>query len=76
MRLFIITLSLLSIISFGHALAGYGRTLLGLAMRVDYVALGLAGGFAFGLLALWFYYKHRKEFYIDDDEISSGSQDL
>ena len=67
MRLFIITLSLLSIISFGHALAGYGRTLMGQDMLVDYVIWGLAGGFAFGLLAMWLYYAHRKDFFIYDD---------
>lgn len=76
MRLFIITLSLLSIISFGHALAGYGRTLFGLSMNVDYVAFGLAGGLAFGLLALWLYYIHRKEFYIDEQESSSDNRTL
>lgn len=73
MRLFIITLSLLSIISFGHALAGYGRTLLGLPMKLDYLTFGLAGGFAFGLLALWLYYRHRKDFYIDYDDRESSS---
>ena len=68
MRLFIITLSLLSIISFGHALAGYGRTLFGLAMNVNYVAFGLSGGVIFGLIALWLYCRHKKDFYINDDE--------
>ncbi|MBR0203872.1 MAG: hypothetical protein IJQ56_05860, partial [Synergistaceae bacterium] len=60
-------------ISFGHALAGYGRTLFALPMNVNYVAFGLAGGLAFGLFALWLYYRHRKEFYIDEDEQESDS---
>ena len=79
MRLFIITLSLLSIISFGHALAGYGRTLFGLAMNVNYVVFGLAGGIAFGLIALWLYYRHKNEFYINNDyehESRSDTQDI
>ena len=78
MRLFIITLSLLSIISFGHALAGYGRTLFSLPVNVNYVAFGLSGGVIFGLIALWLYCRHKKEFYINDDEHESRSdtQDL
>ena len=41
MRLFITTLSLLSVIAFGYALAGYGRTLFGQPARMDYILLGL-----------------------------------
>ncbi len=67
MRLFITTLSLLSVISFGYALAGYGGTMLGYAMRTDYVFYGLTGGFVFAGLALLLWYKHKREFFDYDD---------
>ena len=41
MRLFITTLSLLSVIAFGYALAGYGSSLLGGAINADYIIKGL-----------------------------------
>ena len=68
MRLFITTLSLLSMIGFGYALAGYGTSLLGNPVRVDYVINGLAGGgiCAGAALGLWFW--KRKEFYVEDGE--------
>ena len=52
MRLFITTLSLLSIISFGYALAGYGTSLMGNEIRFDYVVSGLSGGFFCGIYRL------------------------
>ena len=67
MRLFITTLSLLSIIGFGYALAGYGTSLLGNPVRADYVINGLSGGFFFGLTALGLWYWKRKEFFDYDD---------
>ena len=63
MRLFITTLSLLSMIGFGYALAGYGTSLLGNPIRVDYVIKGLAGGIVCGGLALILWYRHRKDFF-------------
>ncbi|MBR1672418.1 MAG: hypothetical protein IJ702_05780 [Fretibacterium sp.] len=68
MRLFITTLSLFSVIAFGYALAGYGRTMFGQAARMDYILLGLLGGFGFAALALWLWYRHRDEFFFKDDE--------
>ena len=47
MRLFITTLSLLCVISFGYALAGYGSSLFGGGMKWDYVIGGLSAGFVF-----------------------------
>ena len=54
MRLFITTLSMLSVISFGYALAGYGASLFGGVIIAEYVAGGLTGGIIFGGLALIF----------------------
>lgn len=68
MRLFITTLSLLSVIAFGHALAGYGTTLMGNEINSQYVIYGLAGGFIFGGLALFLWYRHRKDFFDYDEE--------
>lgn len=63
MRLFITTLSMLSVIAFGYALAGYGSSLFSDGINVDYVVMGLAGGFFFGGLALFLWYRHRKDFF-------------
>ncbi len=63
MRLFITTLSLLSVISFGYALAGYGISLMGNEINFKYVILGLSGGFFCGGLAMFLWYRHRKEFF-------------
>ncbi|MCR4817386.1 MAG: hypothetical protein K5841_00335 [Fretibacterium sp.] len=63
MRLFITTLSLLSVIAFGYALAGYGRTLFGQPVRMDYVLLGLLAGFVCGGIALWLWYRNRDKFF-------------
>ena len=63
MRLFITTLSLLSVIGFGYALAGYGTSLLGNPIRADYVFNGLCSGFGFGLVALGLWYWKRKDFF-------------
>ena len=70
MRLFITTLSLLSVIGFGYALAGYGTSLLGNPIRADYVIKGLCSGFGFGLAALGLWYWKRKDFfdYTDDND--------
>ena len=68
MRLFITTLSLLSVIGFGYALAGYGTSLLGNAVRSDYVVNGLAAGFACGGIALGLWYWKRKEFFDYDND--------
>ncbi|MBQ7543344.1 MAG: hypothetical protein IJT02_00180 [Synergistaceae bacterium] len=68
MRLFITTLSLLSMIGFGYALAGYGTSLLGNPVRVDYVVGGLAAGFACAGLALGLWYWKRRDFYDYDDD--------
>ena len=69
MRLFITTLSMLSVIAFGYALAGYGASLFGQGIITNYVVGGLSGGFIFGGLALFIWYRHRKDFfdYTDDD---------
>ena len=63
MRLFITTLSLLCVISFGYALAGYGSSLFGGGINVDYVAGGLIAGFIFGGLAMGLWYWKRKDFF-------------
>lgn len=68
MRLFITTLSMLSVIAFGHALAGYGTSIIGNDINTQYVIYGLAGGFFFGGLALFLWYRHRKDFFDYDDE--------
>ena len=62
-RLFITTLSLLCLIAFGYALAGYGRSLFGESVRLDYVVGGLGAGFVFGGLAMALWYWKRKDFY-------------
>ncbi len=67
MRLFITTLSLLSVISFGYALAGYGASIFGRGIIIEYLVGGLAGGIIFGGLALILWYRHRKDFF-DYDE--------
>ena len=67
MRLFITTLSLLCVISFGYALAGYGRSLFGESVRLDYVVGGLGAGIVFGGLAMILWYWKRKDFF-DYDE--------
>lgn len=68
MRLFITTLSLLCVISFGYALAGYGRSLFGAGVRMDYVIGGLSAGFIFGGLAMGLWYWKRKDFFDDEDD--------
>ncbi|MBQ7219742.1 MAG: hypothetical protein IJS28_02060 [Synergistaceae bacterium] len=68
MRLFITTLSLLSMIAFGYALAGYGTSLLGNPVKMDYVIGGLAGGFLCAGLALGLWYWKRKDFFDYDDD--------
>ena len=68
MRLFITTLSLLSVIGFGYALAGYGTSLLGNPVRTDYVVLGLGAGFVLGGLAMGLWYWKRKDFFDYEDD--------
>jgi len=63
MRLFITTLSLLSVIGFGYALAGYGTSLIGGGIKIEYVINGLAAGFLCGGLAMFLWYRHRKDFF-------------
>ncbi len=63
MRLFITTLSLLSVIAFGYALAGYGSSLAGGSINTDYVIKGLCAGIALGGLAMFLWYRHRKDFF-------------
>ncbi|MBQ7594501.1 MAG: hypothetical protein IJU48_09140 [Synergistaceae bacterium] len=67
MRLFITTLSLFSVIAFGYALAGYGSSLFGNAINLEYVIGGLSAGFFFGGLAMFLWYRHRKDFFDYDD---------
>ena len=68
MRLFITTLSMFSVIAFGYALAGYGGTLFGRPVRMDYIVFGLAVGFVCAGTALWLWYRHREDFFIPDSE--------
>lgn len=68
MRLFITTLSLFCVISFGYALAGYGSTLFGNPANLEYVFGGLGAGFFFGGLAMFLWYRHRKDFFDYDDD--------
>ena len=63
MRLFITTLSLLSVIAFGYALAGYGSSLAGGAINTEYVIKGLGAGIFLGALAMFLWYRHRKDFF-------------
>ncbi|MBQ9389707.1 MAG: hypothetical protein IJU07_05985 [Synergistaceae bacterium] len=63
MRLFITTLSLLCVISFGYALAGYGSSLFGNGINVQYVVGGLTAGIIFGGLAMILWYKKRDDFF-------------
>lgn len=65
MRLFITTLSMFCVISFGYALAGYGGGVLSGNYRADYITLGLLLGFAFGGSAMWLWNKHKAEFFTD-----------
>ncbi|MBQ9527098.1 MAG: hypothetical protein IJR68_05755 [Fretibacterium sp.] len=66
MRLFITTLSLLSVIAFGYALAGYGRTLFGQPAKMDYILLGLLAGFVCSGLALWLWHRNRDKFFEEE----------
>lgn len=66
MRLFITTLSLLSVIAFGYALAGYGASLGGGAINTDYVIKGLGAGAICGGLAMLLWYRHRKDFFNEE----------
>ncbi|MBQ7559964.1 MAG: hypothetical protein IJT20_06930 [Synergistaceae bacterium] len=66
MRLFITTLSLLCVIAFGYALAGYGSSLMGGAINTDYVIKGLGAGAVCGGLAMILWYRHRKDFFDED----------
>ena len=68
MRLFITTLSMLCVIAFGYALAGYGSSLFGGGVKMDYVVGGLTAGIVCGGLALLLWYRHRKDFFDYDDE--------
>ena len=68
MRLFITTLSLLSVIGFGYALAGYGTSLLGNPVRTDYVVLGLTAGFVCAGAALGLWYWKRRDFFDYEDD--------
>ncbi len=63
MRLFITTLSMLSVFAFGYALAGYGTSFFGNAIRMDYIIWGLSLGFLTAGLALFLWYRHRHEFF-------------
>ena len=67
MRLFITTLSLLCVISFGYALAGYGQSLFGGGINAEYVIGGLGAGIIFGGLAMGLWYWKRKDFFDYDD---------
>lgn len=58
---------MLSVIAFGHALAGYGGTFFGYALRNDYIVFGLGGGIFCAALALILWYRHRKDFFDYDD---------
>ena len=75
MRLFITTLSMFSVIGFGYALAGYGGTLFGNAMRIDYVSFGLLTGFLTGGLAMILWYRHRKDFFFYDDDEKNNNEE-
>ena len=66
MRLFITTLSLLSVISFGYALAGYGSSLIGGAVNSGYIIKGLGGGVICGALAMILWYRYRKDFFDEE----------
>lgn len=68
MRLFITTLSLLCVISFGYALAGYGSSLFGGGINMDYVIGGLGGGIIFGGLAMALWYWKRNDFFDSDED--------
>ena len=63
MRLFITTLSLCSVIAFGYALAGYGGTLFGRPVRMDYILWGLGLGLGCAASALWLWHRHKEEFF-------------
>jgi hypothetical protein len=77
LRLFITTLSMFSVIAFGYALAGYGGTLFGYPMRIDYIVLGLAAGFGFAAAAMWLWYRHRNDFFtpVDSEEELPGADE-
>ena len=59
---------MLCVIAFGYALAGYGSSLFGGGVKMDYVVGGLAAGIVCGGLALLLWYRHRKDFFDYDDE--------
>lgn len=76
MRLFITTLSMFSVISFGYALAGYGGTLFGREMQINYIIFGLGLGFLFAGTALWLWYKHREDFFMEIDEGENSENNI
>ena len=53
MRLIILMLSILSVVAFGHALAGFGVKLLGMEINYPYLIGGLLGGTISAILAIY-----------------------
>lgn len=57
MRIVVMWLSITTLVLYGYALAGMGGYLLGRG-RIDYIALGLLGGSATAVTALWLWKKN------------------
>ena len=73
-------LSILSVVAFGHALAGFGVKLLGMEINYQYLFGGLAGGIISAILALWLWKLWlRKEGIVEktvaSDELRVASKD-
>lgn len=68
MRLFILMLSMGSVVGYGYALAGYGIKFVGRGdIRYDYIIGGLIGGTVAALLALFLWKKWLESNIGDDD---------
>ncbi len=74
MRMVVMLFSIATLVLYGYALAGMGGYLLGRG-RLDYIVLGLAGGTATAVAALWIWKKNIHRYFMPDDE-REPSRDL
>ena len=75
MRLFILALSMGSVVSFGYALAGYGGHAFGKG-RTDYVVWGLVGGVVLALAAMTLWKKWMPRFMMSEEEAAELEKSL
>ena len=74
MRLFVLLLSMASVVFYGYALAGYGGAIFGRG-RPDYVLWGLTAGTICGVLALLLWRKWMPHFIEEIEENPESAED-